>query len=53
MLHHLYQGNANVRGNIFRAMRHVRTDYLLKDDSKRRKRSGNRHESTQTREFRT
>ena len=50
MLNRLYQGNANVKGNIFRALSHVRTDYLLKDHSKRRKRSGNRHESTQTRE---
>jgi len=50
MLDRLYLGNANVRGNIFRAMSHVRTDYLLKDHSKRRKRSGNRHESTQIRE---
>lgn len=50
MLGQLYRGNANVKGNIFRAMSHVRTDYLLKDHSKRRKRSGNRHESTQIRE---
>ncbi len=50
MLGRLYRGNANVKGNIFRAMSHVRTDYLLKDHSKRRKRPGNRHESTPTRE---
>lgn len=50
MLGRLYEGNATVKGNIFRALSHVRTDYLLKDHSKRRKRSGNRHESTQTRE---
>lgn len=48
MLNRLYLGNANVKGNIFRAMSHVRADYLLKDSPKRRKRSGNRHESTQT-----
>ncbi|MBI5590989.1 MAG: tRNA 2-thiocytidine(32) synthetase TtcA [Deltaproteobacteria bacterium] len=48
MLNRLYQGNTNVKGNIFRALSHVRTDYLLKDHSKRRKRSGNRHEPTQT-----
>jgi hypothetical protein len=46
MLNLLYQGNSNVKGNIFRALSHVRTDYLLKDHSKRRKGSGNRHEST-------
>jgi tRNA 2-thiocytidine biosynthesis protein TtcA len=50
MLNLLYQGNSNVKGNIFRALSHVRTDYLLKDHSKRRKGSGSRHESTQTRE---
>jgi tRNA 2-thiocytidine biosynthesis protein TtcA len=50
ILARLYLGNANVKGNIFRAMSHVRTDYLLKDHSKRRKRSGNRHESIPTRE---
>ena len=51
MLNQLYQGNSNVKGNIFRALSHVRTDYLLKDHSKRRKRSGNRHEYFTTREF--
>jgi len=30
LLNHLYRGNRKVKGNIFRAMRHVRRDYLLK-----------------------
>lgn len=50
MLGRLYLGNTNIKGNIFRALSHVSTDYLLKDHPKRRKRSGNRHESIQTRE---
>jgi tRNA 2-thiocytidine biosynthesis protein TtcA len=45
MLNRLYQGNNNVKGNIFRALSHVKTDYLLKDNSKRRKGSGKRLES--------
>lgn len=30
LLSDLYDGNPKIRGNIFRAMRHVKTDYLLK-----------------------
>ncbi len=30
MLAELYRGNANIRGNIFRALRHVKPEYLLK-----------------------
>lgn len=30
LLHGLYSGNRKVKGNIFRAMRHVKTEYLLK-----------------------
>jgi tRNA 2-thiocytidine biosynthesis protein TtcA len=30
MLNRLYSGNRKVKGNIFRAMRHVKTEYLLK-----------------------
>lgn len=30
MLEKLYRSNKKIRGNIFRAMHHVRTDYLLK-----------------------
>lgn len=46
MLSRLYLGNTNVKGNIFRALSHVRADYLLKDRSKRRKRPVIRHESS-------
>lgn len=30
VLRNLYQGNRNLKGNIFRAMRHIRPEYLLK-----------------------
>jgi tRNA 2-thiocytidine biosynthesis protein TtcA len=30
MLHRLYESNSKIRGNIFRALRHVKADYLLK-----------------------
>jgi tRNA 2-thiocytidine biosynthesis protein TtcA len=50
MLNRLYQGNKNVKGNVFRALSHVRTDYLLKDNTQCRKRSDNRLESILTRE---
>lgn len=30
LLHQLYQSNKKIKGNIFRAMRHVRAEYLLK-----------------------
>jgi tRNA 2-thiocytidine biosynthesis protein TtcA len=30
MLHRLYDSNPNIKGNIFRALRHVKLDYLLK-----------------------
>lgn len=30
MLQHLYRSNRKIKGNIFRAMSHVKTDYLLK-----------------------
>ncbi len=30
LLHQLYRSNQKIKGNIFRAMRHVKTDYLLK-----------------------
>jgi tRNA 2-thiocytidine biosynthesis protein TtcA len=30
LLGELYRGNSKIKGNIFRAMRHVKTDYLLK-----------------------
>lgn len=33
LLQTLYSGNQNVRGNIFRAMKHVNLDYLLKPDN--------------------
>ncbi len=32
LLQQLYRGNKKVRGNIFRSLSHVRTDYLLKPD---------------------
>ncbi len=33
MLNQLYQGNRNIKGNIFRSLSHVKTDYLLKNKS--------------------
>jgi len=30
LLHQLYQSNRKIKGNIFRSMSHVKTDYLLK-----------------------
>jgi tRNA 2-thiocytidine biosynthesis protein TtcA len=30
MLHRLYESNSNIKGNIFRALRHVKLNYLLK-----------------------
>jgi len=30
LLHRLYRGNRKIKGNIFRSMSHVNTDYLLK-----------------------
>jgi hypothetical protein len=33
MLQRLYSQNQKIRGNIFRAMRHVNLDYLLKPDN--------------------
>ncbi|MRR13488.1 tRNA 2-thiocytidine(32) synthetase TtcA, partial [bacterium] len=30
LLADLYRRNSKIKGNIFRALRHVRTDYLLK-----------------------
>lgn len=48
MLTHLYQSNSKIKGNIFRALSHVRADYLLKDTKRHRRRSGNRHVSIQT-----
>jgi tRNA 2-thiocytidine biosynthesis protein TtcA len=30
MLHRLYESNKKIKGNIFRALRHVKLDYLLK-----------------------
>lgn len=30
MLYRLYEGNPKIKGNIFRALRHVKPDYLLK-----------------------
>lgn len=30
MLHRLYESNPKIKGNIFRALRHVKPDYLLK-----------------------
>jgi tRNA 2-thiocytidine biosynthesis protein TtcA len=30
MLHRLYESNPKIKGNIFRALRHVKMDYLLK-----------------------
>jgi tRNA 2-thiocytidine biosynthesis protein TtcA len=30
LLQNLYRGNRKVKGNIFRAMRHIRPEYLLK-----------------------
>lgn len=30
LLHQLYQGNKKIKGNIFRAMRHMKAEYLLK-----------------------
>ena len=35
ILQRLYQSNPNVKSNIFRSLSHVRTEYLLKDTSKR------------------
>jgi hypothetical protein len=30
MLQELYRGNCKIKGNIFRAMRNVKSEYLLK-----------------------
>jgi tRNA 2-thiocytidine biosynthesis protein TtcA len=53
MLDHLYQSNSNIKGNIFRALSHVRTDYLLTAPPKRRKKSTSRPESITDTEIRT
>ena len=47
LLNQLYLDNSNIKGNIFRSLSHVRTDYLLKARPKRRKRSDNTYESFQ------
>lgn len=53
MIDRLQHGNPNVKGNIFRALSHVRPDYLLTDHAKHRKKRGSRDESITDTRIRT
>lgn len=53
MIDRLQHGNPNVKGNIFRALSHVRLDYLLTDPIKPRKKRERRHESLTDTRIRT